>query len=450
MVVIRMFPLSKWRVLIMAAVLCTSSSTIISARRHGSCVAKPNPTLNSIIWPNGKRPIWNDPGPENCSMPSGIDAGLCVRVHTLRTTGEGGSVRCLPSFIIIGVQKAGTRELRNWLDIHPNLTGHSAELGYLNRLGCTTESFRRAKQKETKSEVTSVCDAKGDDVATPPRSDFTYFWRGYLDRFPAQKAASRHTQYSFEKTPEYIKMTQSRIFRLRKVMPSLRFLLIVREPVSRTYSWYNMACMAINDTKKETPGARGFAEILDGPYTGEIWAIRGKVEKFLGLTEPRTKPKYKWKPLGCSATIFDRYILQALNTTNKEVPILQRSGTVDRASASGPLERGQYASQLAKWMQVYPKAQFHVVTMNELLQDSAKTMAEIESFLGIPHFPYSKHFGVSRTGSTVLLGSHSKIDRPYKTSIEPMTQSTADLLQKYYEPYHTKLQDILERDIVYG
>jgi len=389
-------------------------------------------------------------------MPTGIDAGQCVRTHKLKSNGEGGDVRCLPSFVLIGVQKAGTRELRNWLHMHPELTGHFAELAYLDQAGCTAESHHRAKPHEKKAQAKTVCNDKQHHkrgVVVTAVSELTYFWRGYLDRFPAQTKRARDTQYNFEKTPNYIHMGLPHIRRLGKVMPSLRFLAILREPVARVYSWYNMACIAFNKTAAVTYGARGFAEILDGPYAGEIWALRSKAERILGLKPPTKTPKYKWKPSPCSAKNFDRYIIQTLNTTSKNLearaPTLHESSFATRASSHRALTEGLYASQLVNWLAVYPAAQLHVVTMNELLGDSAKTMAGIESFLGISHFPYSEHFGTSRTGSTVLIGTHSKLDRAYKADVEPITPSTADLLERFYAPHHSKLEDILGRKIAY-
>jgi len=414
-------------------------------------------TKNTIVWPPGHRPIWTDPGPKKCSMPAGIDAGLCVRTHKLRSNRQGGDIRCLPSFLLIGVQKAGTRELRNWLHIHPELTGHFAELQYLNQAGCTAESKHRAEPHESKAQTRTICKSgKGRHVD----SDLTYFWRGYLDRFPVcmdkkclNSNTTRHTKYSFEKSPSYIAMRLPQIERLKKIMPSLRFLAILREPVSRLYSWYNMACVSFNNTADQTGGARGFAEIVDGPYAGEIWALRKESEKILGLNSPEKNSKYKWKPSPCSAKNFDRFIIQTLNTTSnnlrESVPILQNSSLAARATSYRPLAIGFYASQLANWLTVYPTAQLHVVTMNELLGDSAKTMAGIESFLGVSHFPYSEHFGTSRTGTTVLRGAHSKLDRAYKANVEPMTPSTADLLERFYAPHHAKLEDVLGRKITY-
>lgn len=442
------------------------------------CVApfNKNNRTNTIVWPGKTRPVWRDPGPAECPLPVGLDAGLCVRTYPLRTGrgSDGGFVRCLPSFIIFGVQKAGTRELRNWLNVHPNLMGHNAELGYLDNPGCTTESWRRAKPNETKMEAANICDFSGNGADAEPKQrrgvtkakkdkkgkrkgqkqdllqrgrrsnsaadDLRYFWRGYLDRFPPQHAASRRAQYSFEKTPKYIEMTTSRIHRLHAVMPSLKFLLVLRNPVSRAYSWYNMACLAAS--KDRGGGARGFAEILDGEFAGELWAI---TRTFLH-NKSQLDPKMKWKIATCSAANFEKYILQGFKVAGSDVPTLRTTGVGSRSGADKVIIRGHYAEKLDRWTKVFPKNQFQVILMDEMLSQSSKTMADIETFLGIPHFPYSKHFGVSRTGSTVLLGVHSKIERPYKENIEPMTPFTLDLLERYYASHHDSLLKLIGRD----
>jgi hypothetical protein len=420
------------------------------------------------------------------------------------------------------VQKAGTRELRNWLNVHPNLTGHSAELGYLDMVGCTRESDRRAEPEENKVTIATICNQNSGPVTAAmlsaakktskrnkktrkrtPRStsddndggntnlpvgaerrrgtrttnhriaaraaehdpkfnetnppDNRYFWRGYLDRFPAFDHVQQRTQLTFEKTPKYVEMATSRIVRLQQTFPSMKLLLVLRDPVSRAYSWYNMVCSS-NESSSSLFGASGFAEILEGKYKGEIWAIRRKVEKVLGLirsrSEPKPEPKYKWRKLKCSPETFEQFILQGFANRTKllrgkllnKVPRLAKfNGVAERSGSHEPLVRGHYADQLKRWMKIFPREQFHVLTMDELLKNSVITMQEIESFLGIPNFPYASHFGVSRTGSTIFNGVHSKIERPYKAHVQPMTNLTNTLLQKYFGAKHPELLRVIGR-----
>ena len=72
-----------------------------------------------------------------CLNASHLDAGVCVaEAPDARGLGlAGGSrdapatMRCLPSFLVVGAQKAGSTDLRGLLSFHPYLDGPSSEVG---------------------------------------------------------------------------------------------------------------------------------------------------------------------------------------------------------------------------------------------------------------------------------------------------------------------------------
>ena len=86
-----------------------------------------------------------------CVTAGAVDAGACVvdggRAGAFRSlvsslVGGGGekSLRCLPSFLIVGAQKAATGSLSDWLSRHPMLRrgsgpkAHAREVHYFDRL----------------------------------------------------------------------------------------------------------------------------------------------------------------------------------------------------------------------------------------------------------------------------------------------------------------------------
>ena len=86
-----------------------------------------------------------------CVTARAVDAGACVvdggRAGAFRSlvsslVGGGGekSLRCLPSFLIVGAQKAATGSLSDWLSRHPMLRrgsgpkAHAREVHYFDRL----------------------------------------------------------------------------------------------------------------------------------------------------------------------------------------------------------------------------------------------------------------------------------------------------------------------------
>lgn len=66
-----------------------------------------------------KSPRWIVPSHSKCLNVSHLDAGVCV--SDALSTSTPTSMKCLPSFLVIGAQKAGSTDLRGLLSFHPYL-----------------------------------------------------------------------------------------------------------------------------------------------------------------------------------------------------------------------------------------------------------------------------------------------------------------------------------------
>ena len=62
-----------------------------------------------------------------CLNASHLDAGVCVAAAGPKGA-RPATMRCLPSFLVIGAQKAGSTDLRGLLSFHPYLDGPSSEV----------------------------------------------------------------------------------------------------------------------------------------------------------------------------------------------------------------------------------------------------------------------------------------------------------------------------------
>eukprot|EP00039_Didymoeca_costata_P015195 m.254472 g.254472 ORF g.254472 m.254472 type:complete len:528 (-) comp16172_c0_seq1:46-1629(-) len=397
---------------------------------------------NSIVWDS--RFVWSDPGPKTCPFVKNIDAGVCVRTHPIHAhAADTRDVRCLPSFVILGVQKAGTRELRNWLHMHPNLLGASAELGYLNSRGCEHTTKRRAHIIQKKNT---------DHLCTHPHnptSNLTlekqFFWRGYLDHFPPMTSWQVRTQYTFEKTPNYFEMPLERITRLQNYFPSIKLLLILRDPVTRIYSWFNMCC----NTTSTTIGTKGFVEILEGRYRGQIWGVHAFPSSTRLLVGDM---KVLWRRASCSPETFEKFILLKEYSTDDVVIPWERIQAGPKSGVADALRRGQYASRLSLWFQVFPRRQFHIMTMDDTLQKPCDTMHEIERFLGIPRYNFEKHVRhiTMPNGKTtvVMEGSgQSKALHQQKATVQDMTTRSRRALERFYAPWNSELSKLLKHPL---
>ena len=59
-----------------------------------------------------------------------------VQCSTAVSTGRPLTMRCLPSFLVLGAQKAGSTDLRGLLSFHPFLDGPSSEVRGHTEKGC--------------------------------------------------------------------------------------------------------------------------------------------------------------------------------------------------------------------------------------------------------------------------------------------------------------------------
>lgn len=137
------------------------------------------------------------------------------------------AIRSRPDFLIVGTQKAGTTSLHRYLARHPRLmpcTGpkelHFFDLRYHRGLG----------------------------------------W--YLGHFPLRFA--RNGKLSFEATPDYL-VHAAVPGRIRRDLPDVRLIVVLREPAERAYSawrmWHHFADARPDEAAKADP--RSFARAID-------------------------------------------------------------------------------------------------------------------------------------------------------------------------------------------
>ena len=117
-----------------------------------------------------------------------------------------------PQAIIIGVRKSGTRALLNMLNLHPAIVSAKAEVHYFDK----EENFRQGVQ-----------------------------W--YIDSMPY----THPSEVTIEKTPAYF-VREDVPMKIHSVSPSVKLLLIVRNPIDRTVSDFAQ----LNSKKRLTADAR--------------------------------------------------------------------------------------------------------------------------------------------------------------------------------------------------
>lgn len=202
--------------------------------------------------------------------------------------------RPLPGFLVIGAQKAGTTALYAYLRWHPGITGPSwKEVSFFDR----------------------------------------HWWRGerwYRGQFPLRSRG----RLVGEASPSYL-FHPLAPQRVRSIVPDVRLVALVRNPVERAYSQY----------QHEVALGREPLSFEDA-LAAEEERTRGEVERI--IADPRAFSRAWW-------------------------------GHTYAA-------RGRYAEQLERWLTVFPPEQLLVVATEELGDRTAETYASVLAFLGVaPH-----------------------------------------------------------------
>ncbi|SHL06505.1 sulfotransferase family protein [Rhodothermus profundi] len=109
----------------------------------------------------------------------------------------------LPDFLIIGAQKSATTWLARLLRQHPGVYMPERELHFFN-------------------------------------------YPGSLAQYQAAFRAARPDQLIGEKTPDYLHLTERQIARIKEWMPSVRLIVVLRDPVARSWSQARMEVAAVN------------------------------------------------------------------------------------------------------------------------------------------------------------------------------------------------------------
>lgn len=191
-----------------------------------------------------------------------------------------------PSFLIIGAQKAGTTALFAYLDAHPQIVqGATKEMHYFDNF------YQRGA-------------------------------RWYHALFPMPHNI-RPDQISYEATPKYI-YDPAVPARIHAYNPHLKLIALVRNPVDRAYSAWNV---------------------------------------------------YTWNKFGY--TSFDDMV-------RGEIALIERDGTGypgDRHA--GFLHRGIYADQLARYFTLFPREQVLILSQESLRGDAAGALHTVTDFLGL-------------------------------------------------------------------
>jgi hypothetical protein len=254
----------------------------------------------------------------------------------------------LPDFVIIGGKKCGTTFLYHLLGQHPLVQpAASKELLFFNALF--------------------------DEGAE---------W--YRQCFPAPRWEDGRRTITGEASPYMTHRYAPE--RMAQVIPQARLIALLRNPVERAYSDYQM--VARKDREHKT-----FEE-----------AIRLEASAEAG----------KARPLG----------KEGENSEGEDRAVLDED--------SEYLSRGLYVDQLLRWSQFFPREQLLVLKSEDLFENPHETLKTVLEFLGLPQW---------EPEAEELMGGKRNEGR-----YEEMDPATRRRLEEYFEPHNKRLYEFLNTD----
>jgi len=251
----------------------------------------------------------------------------------------------LPDFVVIGGKKCGTTFFYHLLSQHPLIEPAAAkELHFFDR-----------------------------------HFDEGLEW--YRRCFPAPRWEDGRRTITGEATPGYMRSSLAPV-RMARAVPQARLIALLRNPVDRAYSDYQMVLRKGRET-------RSFEE-----------AVEAKVGK--------------WRAR--------RFGGEDKTSKHKE------DGGGPDDSARHYVSRGLYVYQLLRWSEFFDKEQMLVLKSEDFFENPTDTLKRTLSFLGLPEWePQASELDSNRT----------------RRRYEPMDSATRRRLEEFFEPHNKRLYEYL-------
>jgi len=263
-----------------------------------------------------------------------------------------------PDFIIVGAQKAGTSSLFTYLKQDKN--------------------FVASQKKEIDFFSKDINYRKG------------FFW--YEKQFRGFK---RSGKLFYEASPSYLyrSFAPARIFNYDK---SIKIIILLREPVERSYSAWNMYRDMFDSNKIRSKMKQG--------YDGKINYLN----------------KYLFQ---------DRSVFPSFEECLEiEISIMNQTPEIEEPSI---IRRGIYFEQVRRYFELFPKENILIINFEDIVRNKVNSLDRIYKFLNV------------KFDDSISLNEEAKNKRSYH---EKMSDLTRGELRKFYEPYNQKLFKLINRE----
>lgn len=298
-----------------------------------------------------------------------VDAGNCVTTRSIFTSNS--NLYCVPSAVMIGCQKCGSTALANLLLRHPQIKG---------RTGGNAFAVSRFKHDFW--------------ARTFRRQRVT--WNDYVrqDAFLLNMNDRENGVITFEKSPDYMASEKAAI-EIKELMPSVKLLAILRDPISRAYSAFMWQC------NKGRVVIRGDEVLVETNTWNDIVSY--------------VLPSSSFSSPVCTSELFDRYLKTA------ELKNYDKMDSI--------IGKGMYAIQLNQWMSHFNRDQFHVVLTEQLRAKRVQVLNDVLEF-----------FGLSKWNDKDSSSSLSSTKANKGKYLDPISESAREILKSVYKDPNAKLE----------
>lgn len=262
-----------------------------------------------------------------------------------------------PDFLIVGAQKAGTSALAFYLSQHPQIQiAERKEVNFFNS------------------------------------SDYSKGLKYYEKQFPIKSFPSKY----FEATPGYMYVPQA-IKRIYEFDNTLKLIIILREPISRSYSAWNM-----------------FREIHENP-TSKDYFIKNYLNK---IEDDKARQNFIELLINENYPNFISYIKKECESILNGTNILEPSF----------IQKSIYYPQMKNIYKYFDKSQVLILESTELKQKRIETLNKIATFLNISSF------------NNLDLNLNSISERHY---LKKIPEDAEKLLKSFFSKYNEKLFNLI-------
>jgi len=274
-----------------------------------------------------------------------------------------------PEFLIVGAEKAATTSLHYYLTQNPQLIS--------------------PQFKEVPYFWNDAAYSKGDD---------------WYERFFLTFGSKKYDKtVAFDATPAnlYLPYVPERI---KKYRSDMKIIILLREPVSRAYSAWNM-----------------LKENYDKYHSKSFKIVRQFIPAYIRNSPATQNMKTELFEVPAYPS-FEEVVAKEMDKIKHGSPHYEPSF----------LRRGFYAEQIKRYYEHFPKEQILILSSKLLKTDLENQLNRILNFIDLPNYDWSK------------LEKQQK--NAYKYS-EPINTDIKAKLQAFYEPYNKQLFELLGEEI---